>query len=209
MSANYDFQAVDTGYSQSFRPQLFVVAAGSYATNAVYGAGAAPVQSGGSDVTYEAATYTDSSNSLRGTQGNFYRVGKNVQFDIVVSLDGTTDPATAAAVGTEVRLRTLPPSASEPGRYDIHLPNFDPKFPLPSFDVECVDLSTGAIVLPQAAADQVLKARLLPGGLLAFYILALAAPQTMTAVTRTMLSTYIFGAATPKQFRIRGQYVAA
>ena len=197
---NISDRGVEGRVSQAgFRPSLYTVAAGSYASNAVYGSGAAAVED------YDSVDIpADSSASLR-------QEDSDVDFSLRLILD--LEPADPITTDTnEIRLRTIPLGTSEPARYLRRLPVHSVDYGLPLFlDVEIIDPSTGAPFagFPSVAGIGQLQARLLHGGDLALVVTDLSAgpPPTVTPLTAADL-TPLFGAAagTELLISVRGSY---
>lgn len=185
---------------RGFRPQLFTVAAGSYASNHIYGSGAALVND------YD----TEQLQTL--SEASIRQHDRDVDYNIKLLLDlSLADPGFAA--GEEVRVRTFQPlGTTEPGSYLKKLPVKDSRYRQPLFlDVEFVNPATGAPFagFPVAAGAGQLQARLLISGELAFAVTDLTAgpPPTVTPLTAADLAP-LFGAAagTQMQISIRGTY---
>ena len=94
------------GYARrgGFRPQLFTVAAGSYALNSSYSSGAEVVD-------------VDARIIAADSKADFRQAGSQVELSIVVQLDAET--ADSLTAGAELRIRTQPASATEPARYNV------------------------------------------------------------------------------------------
>lgn len=182
----------DVSYS-GFRPQLFTVAAGSYASDATYGSN--------TDPTGDYSSVAIVSESIAKT-----RVDDNqVDFDVQISLDATAaDPA--ATGGDELRIRVVPRVAGEPQRYRQGLPPSKTPLTLPLFtDVDVILKSTGAT---SGTLTGLLEARLLYGNELALVARdTTATPPAHDALTATSLSA-LFGqqAADSILITVRGQY---
>lgn len=183
-----------------FRPQLFTVASGSYASNQVYGSGAALVND------YNTEIIQDASRAAIRQHDN------NVEYNVKVVLDlSLANPG--FVTGEEVRIRTLQPLAStEPGRYLTRLPKKDVNYRQPLFlDVEIINPATGAPFagFPSVAGAGQLQARLMMNGDLALVVTDLTAgpPPTVTPITAGDLAA-LFGAAagTRLQIDVRGSY---
>ena len=183
-----------------FRPQLYTVVTGSYASNSVYGSGAALVN----DFTDE--QLQDLSEAVIRQQD------RDTTFSLKVVLDlSQVDPG--FDYDEEIRIRTLQPLvSSDSPRYLTSLSVNAREFRLPLFlDVEIVDPSTGAPFagFPSEAGIGQLQARLLHGGALALVVTDLTAgpPPTVTPLTFVDLVP-LFGAGAGTQLRIsvRGTY---
>ena len=186
--------------NSGFRPELFTVDAGSYASNQVYGSGLAAVND------YNTETIRKSSIA------NIRQHDSDVDFSIKVVLDLSLS-APGFITGEEIRIRTLQPLASgEPGAYSRKLPVKSINYGQPLFlDVEIIDPSTGAPFagFPSAAGIGQLQARLLINGELALVVADLSAgpPPVVTPLTSTDLAP-LFGAAagTKLLISVRGSY---
>ena len=189
-----------------FRPELFTVAGGSYASNLVYGSGAAMLSS------YEPQTVRSMSRSDIRQQDN------DVDFSFNVTLDmSLADPGFPAT--EELRLRTLQPlGASTPGAYLKKLPIKNTNHRQQLFlDVEIINATPGAAgagfpfaAFPVVAGVGQFQARLLTNGELALVVYdpATVAASATTPLTAGDLPAALFGAAagTVLQISIRGSY---
>ncbi|HSA76277.1 MAG TPA: hypothetical protein VLE02_01910 [Nitrosarchaeum sp.] len=188
--------------NSGFRPQLNVVAAGSYVSNAVYGSNAA------STGNYETVTLRGSSNSLSQTVASYTKNGKQVSFSVQISLNGAVANPIAVG-GSEVRIRVLPTNVTEPEKYISGLPLPDGSFLLPLFeDVEVID-QTGTNLLPNAVNSQ-LQARILYNGDLALVNVNLAAgpPPTSVGLTAAILGALFATVGRTIKILVRGTYMA-
>lgn len=182
-----------------FRPQLYTVVGGSYASNSVYGSGAALVHDYNTEIIQSA-----SRSSIR-------QHDTQVEYDIKIILDlHQADPAFDTE---EVRIRTLQPLiAGEPGCYLTRLPIKPTNYRQPLFlDVEIVNPATGKPFagFPATAGVGQLQARLLINGDMALVTTNLAAgpPPTVTPLTGNDFDV-LFGAAagTELEISVRGSY---
>lgn len=196
-------RAVQNNIAHSgFRPQLFTVAAGSYASNQVYGSGAALVNDYNDEI-----IQAESRASIR-------QHDSNVLYNVKVILDlSQTDPAFGST--QEVRIRTLQPlTSTEPGRYLTRLPKKDVNYRQPLFlDVEIINPATGAPFagFPSVAGAGQLQARLMMNGDLALIVCDLTAgpPPTVTPITAADLAPLFgAGAGTQLEIAVRGTYRA-
>lgn len=202
MSTVFD-RSVQTNISHSgFRPELFTVATGSYASNQVYGSGAALVND------YNDETVRNSS------RASIRQHDRSSDFSLKITLDlSLADPG--FVTDEELRIRTLQPLGSgEPGRYLNKLPVKSTNYRQPLFlDVEIINPATGFPFagFPVIAGAGQLQARLLISGELALVVSDLTAgpPPTVTPLTTGDLSP-LFGAAagTQLEISIRGSYRA-
>ena len=183
-----------------FRPELFTVATGSYASNHIYGSGAALVND------YNTETLQHISEAA------IRQHDRDVDYNLKILLDlSLANPG--FVTDEEIRIRTLQPLASgEPGRYLQKLPVKDRSYRQPLFlDVEIVDPSTGAPFagFPAVAGIGQLQARLLISGEMALVVTDLTAgpPPTVTPLTHGDLSPLFgAGAGTQLQISVRGTY---
>lgn len=185
------------------RPQLYLVAAGSYATAAVYGSGAA------STGNYDTVTLRGDTSSLQQSGSAYRKEARNVYFTTIISLDSAqTDPFANQATA-ELRIRTKRPlSSAEPGSYLNQLPLPDPNYPLPLFfDCEILGMNDGQPLLP-TQANSLVQARLLVGGDIALVRRAMGAPPVDTALTAGDLAALFGQVSVPNTIRIivRGDY---
>jgi hypothetical protein len=203
----FDRQVQSQPVESGFRPQLFTVVGGSYASNAVYGSGATALNN------YDTVTLRGDSNGQLQTKASIRQSGSLVNFEIVISLDLTqADPQFPSS--EELRIRTVPLTLGEPNRYLNTLPPPDDNFNQPSFDdveILLVD-STGATVgaVPAALTSMLtLSARFLYGGELALLGTVADAPNYFTnALTANALAGNFGAVAEPTRLRIsvRGSY---
>lgn len=163
--------------NRGFRPELYTVANGTYASNSVYGVGAAVVNSylsvqiprGTSTVVLSLGPPVLYVNSTEGC--SVRQQGKDADFTMNVCLDG--NPLTAPAFGNEeLRLRPQQTTPDRPLRYRVPLPLAmnDHATVSPMFvDTEITNKS-GVQIAPDASAGigaWVLGARLLRDGTIA------------------------------------------
>ena len=183
-----------------FRPELFTVDAGSYASNQVYGSGLAAAND------YNTETIRNVSIA------NIRQHDTDVDFSVKITLDlSLADPGFTG--NEEIRIRTLQPlAAGEPGSYLKKLPIKSVNYGQPLFlDVEIIDPSTGAPFagFPVAAGIGQLQARLLISGELALVVVDLTAgpPPVVTPLTADDLAP-LFGAGAGTQLlmSVRGSY---
>ena len=111
-----------------FRPELFTVAAGSYASNHVYGSGADLVN------TYNDETVRDASHASIRQHDTSVDINLNVVLDLSLADPSFPD-------GEELRIRTLQPLASgEPNAYSKKMPLKSVNYRQSLFlDVEIID----------------------------------------------------------------------
>jgi len=200
-SRENESRGVQTAIRNSgFRPQLFTVATGSYASNPVYGSSAALVNDYNDEI-------------IQGSsRADIRQHDRDVDYNVKIILDlSLADPG--FVTDEEIRIRTLQPlTAGQPGRYSNRIPVKDVNYRQPLFlDVEIINPATGAPFagFPAVAGIGQLQARLLIGGELALVVSNLAAgpPPTTTPLTAGDLSP-LFGAAagTQLQISVRGSY---
>jgi hypothetical protein len=195
---NVQLPVVNDGY----RPQLYLAASGSYAGNAVYGSGAA------STGNYDTVTLRGDSSSLNQTGAALRKEDTDIYFTTVLTLDSTQDDPHAQS-SDELRIRVQQPlnaAAGEPGSYLNQLPLPDPLYPLPLFECDIINVTTGQPLLP-SQADHLLKARMLIGGDLALLRRSTAGPPVDTALLASDLAS-LFGQSVAANIRInvRGTY---
>jgi hypothetical protein len=159
---------------RGFRPELFTVANGTYASNAVYGSGTAAtstyinnqLQRGTTTIPLTGTSFVTS------TEGcDIRQQDRDVDFTCSVVLDGTTDPDFSTQ---ELRIRPYVANPIVPPSHRIPLPLPMKDLPLPLFhDVEIVN-KAGVQIAPDATAGQggvfSLLARLLEDGQLALVV---------------------------------------
>ena len=194
--------------NSGFRPQLFIAAAGSYASNAVFGSGVVAVDN------YDDETLRGDSSSLQQSKASVRQQDKLVDFELALTLDlDAADPGFAAA--DELRFGVVAPLlAGQPARYLNGLPDSDWQYGLPLvLDVEAVQVSTGLppAGFPAVAGVGQLQARLLHGGQLALVVADLAAgppPVTtpLTAGDLIPLWAGALGAGERLRISVRGSY---
>ena len=183
-------------------PRLFTVPGGTYVTTS-YGSGTAAAEN------YDTATLRGNTNSLGQTSSKFRQDGKDIDFITQITLD--TEAADPIVTDTgEIRIQTFQPIvAGQPARYRSALPTSDPDFGLPLFwDVEILDVATGAPPAAMSALTGSLQARYLYGGELAIVSIdTTTGPFTVTPITDAVISG-IFGGAADSKMRIvvRGSY---
>ena len=182
-----------------FRPELFTVGAGTYASNHVYGSGIALVN-----------TYTPQSLSSL-SRASIRQHDRDVDYSLKITLDlSLADPAFN---NEELRIRTLQPlGATDSGAYLKKIPVKSVNYRQPLFlDVEVINPATGAPFagFPVNAGIGQLQARLLISGELALVVADLTAgpPPTVQPLTALDLAP-IFGAGagTQLQISVRGSY---
>lgn len=175
LEADFD-QKVYSGISnKGFRPELYTVTDGTYATNSVYGVGAPLLNSylsvqiprGTSTISLVGATGSPFVPSMEGC--SIRQNGYDVDFICNVVLDG--NPITEPTFGNEeLRIRPRRNDFTQPPRYMKPLPLSDRKLDEPNFDnVEIVN-KAGVQIAPGATAGAgswLLQARLLKDGTLA------------------------------------------
>lgn len=184
-----------------FRPQLYAVATGSYATGATFGSGA-------TDIAGTSTAY-DGVKDIALSRASVRREDTDVNFNIMVVLDGSV--ANPVAVAGEVRIRVSRPLTSQDfNRYLTGLPGKDFNYSLPLFgEVEVLD-ENGVDLLP-STVNTLLQARFLYGGDLALVQQDISAgpPPTTTALTTAQLGA-LFGVANRViNIVIRGTYRAS
>ena len=205
---NSTSRGVSNDVQQSgFRPQLFLVAAGSYASNPAYGPGA--VATGTYDAQTPPITDRDNGQSICQTRARMRQQDNNISFDITICLDATQPNPFGLLDTDEVRIRVLPLSAGEPGRYNNPLKTQDPFYGLPLFlDIEVVN-QLGVNLLP-AVANTVLQARYLSGGQLALVQQDISvAPPVSTALVADDIGALLSILNPPGsliRIHVRGQY---
>lgn len=194
-----DRSVEDTSINSTFRPDLFVVPGGSYASNVVYGSGVEALSP-----SYNGVTVRLSTNSLGQTEGYIRQNDKISNFELQVVLD-TSLPDPWPQSTNELRIRTLPPLSNEPAsRYNKIL---IPEDGLPLIqNVEILD-QNGRNLLPQA--NSILQARYLFGSELALIRKNLLVPNTVVPVLTSDLSPF-FGSETVTSVRIiiRASYLS-
>ncbi len=195
--------------NSGFRPQLFAVASGSYASNSAYGSGAA------STGNYDALTLRGYISSQAQTSAVIRQHDRDVDFSLTLTLNGDAADPFGQETYDEVRLRVVQPlSSGEPGRYLNRFPKPDPLYPLPLFeDVEVQSVSDGVQRLPLQSGN-ILQARLLHGGELAFVRNDLTAgpPPTTSAILTSEVGSLLggaLGAGERIRFTVRGHYRAS
>lgn len=203
-----DRQVMNSIVQSGFRPQLFLVAAGSYASGPSYGSGAA--STGNYDSQTPPVTIRNSSSSILQTRAHIRQQDNNINFDITLTLDATQANPFGGQNTDEVRIRVLPLSTGESTRYNNPLKVNDPLYGLPLFlNVEIVN-QAGVDQLP-SAVNTVLQARLLLGGELALVQQnQTAAPPTTAALTAAQLGARLGGVGgTELRIHVRGEYKGA
>lgn len=209
-NSNYSVPQPDI-LEYTYRPEVYFVAAGSYASTN-FGAGAAPIESGGVVETYNAATLrvADDTADLPASKVAVSKIHKQVQFQGIIAIDGTIANPYAATVG-EIRITAVPPLTSQPIQWARKLPAPAPGFPLPLFDAYLVG-PDGTTLLP-TVANSALKVRVLPTGDLALVNVAYGGgAAVVTAVTQALFNTAVFvagGAGTAAEIIFEGGYIAA
>lgn len=166
-----------------FRPELATAVGGAYAANSSYSSGSPILNSYGS-----VSLASDS-------RAAFIKRGPSTDFQMQIVLD-LTAAAPGFPAGEELRIRVLPRSSVEAGRYRKSLPPSSPAFGLPLIkNVEIFDPATGASVSPVAGQ---LQARYLHGGQLALVAEDLTAgpPPTTVALTAGDIAG-LFGSVAP------------
>lgn len=204
---NSNVRGIQNDIQQSgFRPQLFLVAAGSYASGPFYGSGAA--STGNYDAQVPPITVRNSSDGLCPTRSHVRQQDNDIDFETVICLDASQPDPFGGQPTDEVRIGTLPLATGEPRRYARTLKPVDPHFGLPLFhDIEVLD-QMGSTLLPDAVST-VLQARYLAGGQLAIVQRDLSAgpPPTTTALTAGQMGTLLgLGAGSLIRIHVRGQY---
>ncbi len=204
---NTNVRGIHNDIQQSgFRPQLSLVAAGSYASGPSYGSGAA--STGNYDAQVPPVTVRNSGNSLCPTRSHVRQQDNDIDFEIVICLDASQPDPFGGQSTDEVRIRTLPLVSGEPGRYAGTLKPADPRYGLPLFhDIEVVN-QMGVTLLPDAASN-LLQARYLAGGELALVQQDLSAgpPPTTSALTAAQIGSLLgLGAGSLVRIHVRGQY---
>ena len=199
----FDRKVANTVSHTGFRPQLFSVASGSYASSATYGSGAALIDN------YSTVTIQDKS------KANIRQQDRDTDFHLKLTLDlEQADPSTPPENGpSELRLRTLQPLAvGEPAAYLKRLSINARAFNLPLFlDIEIIDPVTGAppAGFPASAGVGQFQARFLHGGELALIVtdISTGPPAPVTPLTTADL-TPLFGGAPGDELLIsvRGTY---
>ena len=197
---NYGFNQ-QSGYP----PQLFLVAAGSYASTPLYGSGA--IATGN----YNDVTIRGSSNSLNTSKCVWQRNGNEVTFEVIITLDGSKADPFGATPTNEVRIGPVYPPVSGLGqsvRPNLPIPNATYQLPLFS-DVE-IRNQTNTELIPTASLIE-LQSRMLCNGDLAIILkdLNAAPPTNVIALTAGDLAPFFGGAAgSTIRISVRGTYMA-
>lgn len=176
LEAVFDQKANANGiYNRGFRPELYTVADGTYASNAVYGVGETLLNSylsvqiprGTSTVPLIGASGPPFVSSTEGC--SIRQNGRDVDFVCSVVLDG--NPSTEPAYGNEeLRIRPQRFDFTQPARYMRPLPLSDRNLDEPNFDSVEILNKSGVQIAPDATAGAgawLLEARLLKDGTLA------------------------------------------
>jgi len=196
-------------FHSGFRPRLFVVTYGTYASNASYGSGTAAVT--GPPSNYDSQTLRGATNGLAQTRATIREQDNDIDFVIEITLDASlSDPG--FITGDELRIQVLQPlAANEPGRYLTPLPAPDPSKGLAVFDeVEIVNTATG--LLPPGVVPDVfpafLKARLLFGGELALFwkVSDDISAADVAATVNSIANAFEDPSGTTIKFQVRGTY---
>lgn len=195
-------RSVATSVSQAgFRSELFTVAAGSYASNGVYGSSAALTS------TYATSAIREKSSAAIRMQDT------GTDFSLKVTLDLSGADPVGRVTGDEIRIRTLQPLLSgEPTSYLKRMTLAGTGYGLPLFlDVEIIDPATGApwAGFPTIAGVGQLQARMLYGGEFALVVanLAVGPPTTVTPLTVGDLNPLFSGGAGAELLvSVRGTY---
>lgn len=209
----FDQSAASNGIRHiGFRPELYTVAAGSYASNEVYGLGA-PLVSSYLDIQLSRGTTTvpligaSGPPFVNSTEGCDIRQHDNeVEFVCSVTLDA--NPATDPDLGTEeIRIRPRPITPNLPSRYIIPLP-LPTRGSNPVFEDVEIQNKSGVQVAPAGVGAWLLEARLLKDGNLALVKKDVSATGTQqTALTHDDISA-AFVANNVISITVRGKYLA-
>lgn len=159
-------------YNRGFRPELYTVANGTYASNGVYGVGAALANSYLSIQLSRGTTTVPlvGDSFVTSTEGcDIRQHGNNIDFVCSVTLNANplTDPDFN---DEEIRIRPRQPAFDRPPRYGIPLPLPDRNLAEPVFDDVEIQNKSGVQIAPDASAGPgawLLGARLLKDGTLA------------------------------------------
>lgn len=219
MSSSVSFEFFDQSAASNgirnigFRPELYTVAAGTYASNGVYGVGADLVNSY-KNIQLPRGTTTVPLTGASGppfvtsTEGCDIRQHDNeVNFVCSITLDA--NPSTDPDLNTEeLRIRPQRPFYNQPARYMLPFP-LPVRGTQPVFEDVEIQNRTGAQVAPSVGVGAwVLEARLLVDG-----TLALAKRNTDTVGTQQTALTHddIAGAFSTNDvisITMRGKYLA-
>lgn len=196
-----DFGIQTAVQNSTFRPEMFLVAAGSYASDNSYGSDRPAI------TTYTLAT--DRSMSYAAIRNQDTETDYTIHF----TLSDAAQPASVAAApaNSEVRLRVVKPLLpGQSGSYIKSLTCNAIMYSLPLFqDVEIVLASTGAppAGFPSVAGAGMLEARYLYSGELALVVYDYStAPPTVTPLTRADFSPLFTAGGDSIIIRIRGRY---
>ncbi|HSA76278.1 MAG TPA: hypothetical protein VLE02_01915 [Nitrosarchaeum sp.] len=193
-----------------YRPELYTVAAGSYASNAVHAFSAALLHSYASIQLPPGLTTVTLGSAFVSSKENctFEQRGKEVTFTCSVTLGTTLNPG----LGTEeLRIHPMRRNPVEPKSYLRGLP-----LPAQPIDIPIVSLSvvnkTGVQIVPDAgspAGTYILGARVLTNGVIALIIrdLNIAAPNQWRGMTHNDIGAN-FVADQVIMFNIKGTYLA-
>jgi hypothetical protein len=196
-----------------FSPELYTVAAGSYASNGVYGLGAALVNSY-LDIQLPRGTTTVPLVGASGppfvtsTNGCDIRQHDNqVNFICSVVLDGTTDPSFGTG---ELRIRPRTTTVAEPARYRRGMPLAKDGAQVVFDEVE-IQNKAGSQIAPDATAGAgswLLQARLLKDGTIALIKSNVGTVGTQQTALRASEINAGFVANNVINITIRGRYLA-
>ena len=204
-----------------FRPELFIVPSGSFASNSSFGAGTPGTGTYNPNEVPTGQTITGAAGPENAqTTAKVRQQDSDATFDIVVTLNA--ESAIPLVTG-EVRLRVLSPITNSiggvtsasfcPSRLAVGLPLPDVNFGLPIFNnVEFLGLvgTTWQPVLPTTVNSQA-TAQMLNDGTIALTITTFTTgPMTVAALTTTSLDA-LLGQVSPGFIKvsIRGSYRAA
>lgn len=158
-------------YDRGFKPELYVVAAGTYALDSSHRP-SAPSTGDYSAIQLSRGTTTvplgvAGSPFVTSTQGCDIRINqKKASYTCGIVLNG--NPATEPAFGTaELRIRPSPRPFNKPGRYRIPLPLPDLSFSEPISESVGIVNKAGVNIAPAGPGTWLLKAMVLKNGHLA------------------------------------------
>lgn len=202
--------------NRGFRPELYTVDDGTYASNSAYGAGTAPVSSyltvqlsrGTTTVPLIGAAGPPFVTSTEGCE--IRQNGRDVDFICSVTLDG--NPATEPAFGNEeLRIRPQQVPFDQPARYRIPLPLAKRDLPEPTFENVEIQNKAGVQIAPDVTAGAgawLLEARLLVDGTLVLLKKDVSVTGTQVTALRHADINAGFSANNVISITIRGTYKA-
>jgi len=207
---SFDRSIEGTVENDTIRPQLFLVESGAYASNGVYGSGAAAVEPDTTNI--EAVTLRGSTSPYTQSKCDIRQHDHEVSFSMSLTLDTTQTAPVVTDPNEELRIRTQPIVSSEPGRYLNMLPAHDTAYGQPMFEsFEILTIDTTGAAAPVSPATlpvtQELRARLLHGGELALVSEIPAVGPNIALLWADLLA--LFGVPdTALRISIRGRYRA-